>query len=81
MQLKEKQIIDHLFETTENGSEKLIEERMEIAQSLLYAKESFITLIFDEVKKNFGTWDNFRLNGLKIDNERFKKLTDFLLTD
>tara|TARA_B100001758_G_scaffold220325_1_gene208976 strand:+ start:2576 stop:3379 length:804 start_codon:yes stop_codon:yes gene_type:complete len=81
MQLKEKQIRDHLFETTENGSEKLIEERMEIAQSLLYAKESFITLIFDEVKKNFGTWDNFRLNGLKIDNERFKKLTDFLLTD
>ena len=81
MQLKEKQIRDHLFETTENGSEKLIEERMEIAQSLLYAKKSFITLIFDEVKKNFGTWDNFRLNGLKIDNERFKKLTDFLLTD
>ena len=81
MQLKEKQIRDHLFETTENGSEKLIEERMEIAQSLLYAKGSFITLIFDEVKKNFGTWDNFRLNGLKIDNERFKKLTDFLLTD
>ena len=81
MQLKEKQIRDHLFETTENGSEKLIEERMEIAQSLLCAKESFITLIFDEVKKNFGTWDNFRLNGLKIDNERFKKLTDFLLTD
>ena len=81
MQLKEKQIRDHLFETTENGSEKLIEERMEIAQSLLYAKESFITLIFDEVKKNFGTWDNFRLNGLKIDNERFKKLTDFLLTN
>ena len=35
MQLKEKQIRDHLFETTENGSEKLIEERMEIAQSLL----------------------------------------------
>ena len=81
MQLKEKQIRDHLVETTENGSEKLIEERMEITQSLLYAKESFITLIFDEVKKNFGTWDNFRLNGLKIDNERFKKLTDFLLTD
>ena len=81
MQLKEKQIRDHLFETTENDSEKLIEERMEIAQSLLYAKENFITLIFDEVKKNFGTWDNFRLNGLKIDNERFKKLTDFLLTD
>ena len=81
MQLKEKQIRDHLVETTENGSEKLIEERMEIAQSLLYAKENFITSVFDEVKKSFGTWDNFRLNGLKIDNERFKKLTDFLLTD
>lgn len=80
MQLKEKQIRDHLVKTTENGAEKLIEERMEIAQSLLYAKESFITSVFDEVKKSFGTWDNFRLNGLKIDNERFKELKNFLLT-
>jgi len=81
MQLKEKQIRDHLVETTKNGSKKLIEERMKIAQSLLYAKESFITSVFDEVKKSFGTWDNFRLNGLKIDNERFKELKNFLLTD
>ena len=81
MRVKEKQIRDHLVETTENGDEKLIEERMEIAQSLLYAKESFITSVFDEVKKSFGTWDKFRLNGLKIDNERFKELINFLLTD
>ena len=81
MQLKEKQIRDHLVETTENSSETLIEERMEIAQSLLYAKENFITSVFDEVKKNFGTWDNFRLNGLKISDERVKELKNFLLTD
>tara|TARA_B000000441_G_C21432564_1_gene172002 strand:- start:34 stop:327 length:294 start_codon:yes stop_codon:yes gene_type:complete len=81
MQLKEKQIRDHLVETTENSSETLIEERMEIAQSLLYAKENFITSVFDEVKKNFGNWDNFRLNGLKISDERVKKLKNFLLTD
>jgi len=81
MQLKEKQIRDHLVETTENKSEKLIEERMEIAQSLLYAKENFITSVFDEVKKSFGTWDSFRLNGLKINNERFEDLKNFLLTD
>ena len=81
MRLKEKQIRNHLVETTENGSEKLIEERMEIAQSLLYAKENFITSVFDEVKKSFGTWDSFRLNGLKISDERVKKLKNFLLTD
>jgi len=81
MQLKEKQIRDHLVKTTENNSEKLIEERMEIAQSLLYAKENFITSVFDEIRKSFGTWDDFRLNGLKIDNERFEELKNFLLID
>jgi protein-tyrosine phosphatase len=81
MQLKEKQIRDHLVKTTENNSEKLIEERMEIAQSLLYAKENFITSVFDEVRKSFGTWDNFRLKGLKIDNERLEELKNFLLID
>ncbi len=54
---------------------------MEIAQSLLYAKENFITSVFDEVKKSFGTWDSFRLNGLKISDERVKELKNFLLTD
>jgi len=54
---------------------------MDIAGSLLYAKESFITSVFEEVKRNFGTWDNFRLNGLKINNERFEDLKNFLLTD
>ena len=78
MQLKEKQIRDHLVE---NKSEKLVEEYMDIAGSLLYAKESFITSVFEEVKRNFGTWDNFRLNGLKINNERFEDLKNFLLTD
>jgi len=81
MQLKEKQIRDHLVETVENKSEKLVEEYMDIAGSLLYAKESFITSVFEEVKRNFGTWDNFRLNGLKISDERVKELKNFLLTD
>ena len=81
MQLKEKQIRDHLVETVENKSEKLVEEYMDIVGSLLYAKESFITSVFEEVKRNFGTWDNFRLNGLKISDERVKELKNFLLTD
>lgn len=81
MRLKEKQIRDHLIDSTDNESEKLIEERMEIAQSLLYAKENFMTSVFDEIKKNFGSWENFRLDGLKIKNERFEDLKNFLLVE
>ena len=81
MEIKEKEIRDHLFETVENKTEKLMGEYMEIAKSLLYAKESFITSVFEEIKRRFGTWDNFRLNGLKIDDQRFDELKNFLLTD
>ena len=81
MELKEKEIRDRLVETIENKTEKPIEEYMEIAKSLLYAKENFMTSVFEEIKKKFGTWDNFRLTGLKISDQRFNELKNFLLTD
>ncbi len=81
MQKREKQIKKHLIENSEKISQTEIEERMEIANSLLYAKENFITSAFTEIRRVFGTWEKFRLDGLKIDNKRFQELKKFLLVD
>lgn len=74
------EIRDRLSKNPVNNSEEILEEKMEGIRMLLSAHEDFLTATLNGVHNRFDSWENFRINGLKIDDERFKKFKNFILT-